>query len=157
MAVALILGTVGQEPIAAQSDVSPSDDHPVTVTAYLSIRTVAAGDQIKATIRATMEKGWHIYAFDPTYTFIVTDYDTELPEQVMAVEKWQLPRAKPYYADPNILIFTGDARFVQPLQIGEDIPLGASEIHMSIKYQACNPNICLPPKTVTRALKLTVE
>ena len=153
---AALLAYSGHFATAAESSVSASDKHPVIVTANLSKRNVAAGDQIKATIRVTMDKGWHIYAYDPTYTFIVTEYDARFPDGVSAAGDWQLPRAKPYYADPSILIFEGDARFVRPLQIAEDIPPGASEVKMSIKYQTCNPNICLPPETITRTLTLTV-
>ena len=143
--------------VQAQGASAPTNDNPVITTAFLNPRTAVPGQQISATVRATMAPGWYIYALDPTYTFTTTEYSARLPEHISAAGEWQRPGATPLYADPNILIWNGDARFVQPLALSEQISPGVYEIEIHFRYQTCKSTICLPPKTVTRTLKLNVE
>ena len=113
------------------------------------------GDAIKATLKAEIEKGWHLYALEqpdggPVATTIkVTDGK---PFEINGKIESPKPTIK---ADPNFPIdgkpletkfFTDAAAFVIPLKTTAET--AADSLSIDVRFQLCNDTFCMPPKTV---------
>ena len=135
----------------------PTARKPLSQKAVVFPANASAGDTVKVAIKAKLLDTWHIYAYDPTAVYKVTEHSLSLPEGVERAGDWQLPSAEPYIANPDILIYHDDLLFVQELTIGDDVPAGEMDIEVKFSYQTCDPYFCHPPKTEKQVLTLTVK
>ena len=112
--------------------------------------TVEAGKPFKATLKATIEDGWHLYDTEqpsggpfPTKLTVADPSLFELDGKITS-------GAVTTKFDPNFKI---DTRFFDKLA-EFDIPLKSAsggsvdQLAINVRYQVCNDSICLPPKTV---------
>ncbi len=120
------------------------------------LKQLNAGDKLRATLKAEIESGWHLYALEqpeggPIATTIKVSESS--PFQLAGKIESQKPISK---IDP---LFTGtDGKpletkfFADAATFG--IPLTASSgtsadaISLDVRFQLCNDKFCLPPKTV---------
>lgn len=135
----------------------PTDDAPVSVASTLGEDSVAAGADVWVGIKVQLAPGWHIYAYDPTSRFILTEYSVATPDGIKATGEWSQSGASPYYADPQIMVYVNDLQLKRPLSIADDLSPGTYDVSVDFKYQACNPRICLPPETTSQTLTLSVK
>ena len=112
--------------------------------------TVEAGKPFKATLKATIEDGWHLYDTEqpsggpfPTKITVADPSLFELDGKITS-------GAVTTKFDPNFKI---DTRFFDKLA-EFDVPLKSAsggsvdQLAINVRYQVCNDSICLPPKTV---------
>lgn len=133
---------------------------------------IEKGETANIVLKATVEKGWHLYALDqpaggPIATAIKVSEGKTL-EIAGAIKASEPPIVKP---DPNFIVndkpletkfFLDTAEFTVPLKALEDT--SSADVLLDIRFQLCNDTLCLPPKTKrvslageTDAKKATVE
>lgn len=117
----------------------------------------SAGDTVTLFIKGQLMDDWHIYAYDPTQVFKVTEHSLVLPDGIAEIGEWKLPDAEPYMADPNILIYHGELLFARQLKLANQLTPGDYEIEVQFSYQTCDPYMCLPPKREKQVLTLTIK
>jgi hypothetical protein len=117
------------------------------------------GSKINLALTGQIDSGWHLYALEepsggPVATVIgLTEGD---PADLLRVEE-----AKPkILLDPLFNLQTGffetTADFTLHLTLAKDAPLGASALHVLIRYQSCNDRVCLPPHTDTVEVPIVI-
>ena len=117
------------------------------------------GAKVSLALTGQIDSGWHLYALEeptggPVATVIgLTEGD---PADLLRVEE-----AKPkILLDPLFNLQTGffetTADFTLHLTLAKDAPLGASALHVLIRYQSCNDHVCLPPHTDTVEVPITI-
>lgn len=110
---------------------------------------VHAGTLFHATLLATIDPGWHLYASQqptggpmPLVISIAKEDSTEL----MRVGE---PHAL-YATDPQFGLrtayFEGAAKFTLYLRTGPVKDPTSQTLHMYARFQACNDKLCLPPQ-----------
>jgi thiol:disulfide interchange protein len=114
-------------------------------------KTLKSGDKLKATLKATIEGDWHMYALDqpegegPRATKITLADDR--PFKLAGTIAAPKPTAK---FDPNFNInskfYLAGAEFMLPLEATGEAK--AEELLVKVYFQVCNDTTCLPPKTV---------
>ncbi|MBA2333742.1 MAG: thioredoxin family protein [Blastocatellia bacterium] len=117
-------------------------------------RSVKKDQNFDAVLRAEIEAGWHLYALDqpaggPTATTIkVTEGK---PFEIVGEIASPAPNVKP---DPLFIIddkpletrfYTDRAEFSIPVRLNADS--NGSELTFDVRYQLCNDEVCLPPRT----------
>ena len=118
-------------------------------------RQLKKDESFRATLKADIDSGWHLYALDqppggPVATTIKTSDGS-----LFSIDKkidFPSPQIKP---DPNFIVdgkpletkfFIDHAEFsldVQALQA-----VAADSLAIDVRFQLCNDQFCLPPKTV---------
>ena len=111
------------------------------------------GEFSRLEIRAKIKKKWHIYS-------ILAQGEDSPPPTTLNIESSELVVNGPIYESRPIFDFDKaigiklsyhelNARFYQNFDPVQKPPFGQFQIKTSVKYQACNDRICLPPRTIT--------
>ena len=135
----------------------PSIDQPVVANLAVSETAVAPGDSIVLSLNVSILPTWHIYAHDPSETFIVTTYELETAAGLDKSGEWFPPPSELYDAEPSILIYKDDVTFEHDLVIANDAAAGTATASVKLRYQACDPYICLPPEDVELSTSVEVQ
>ena len=133
---------------------------PVTWSASAP-KTVAAGSTVPITLVATIDDGWHLYSTTqpsggPVPTRITVGTST------IFAETGTLGFPKPTVApDPNFGInvetYDRSVTFTVPVKIAANARPGVDTLAIQARFQACNAQLCLPPRTQTVAVPVTVR
>jgi thioredoxin:protein disulfide reductase len=113
------------------------------------------GDEVRGKIRATILNGWHVNSNKPLTEFsipTVLTFDPATAELVKAGYPPHVVRTFSFSAGEKIAVYEGtiDIPFVAKLKNH------ATAIKASLKYQACNDSVCLPPRTADAEIAATV-
>jgi thiol:disulfide interchange protein DsbD len=130
---------------------SQTDRDPVKWTATLEPADLRAGETGRVLLEAKIKAPWHIYApTTPPGGPIATS--VQLVPSPVAKAAGKLIQPKPLsHLDPGfgIQVQTYDkgVTFALPVKIDAKAS-GAKTFKLSVRFQACNDRLCLPPKTV---------
>ena len=112
-------------------------------------------ESFRATLKADIDSGWHLYALDqppggPVATTIKTPEGS--PFSIGKKIDFPSPQTKP---DPNFIVdgkpletkfFIDHVEFGVVVQALQDV--AADSVAIDVRFQLCNDQFCLPPKTV---------
>jgi hypothetical protein len=155
-AAALLLALVP----ASRAQMSESAARSVVSTRnYVSLQPVPRGRTFEVAVVARIKPGYHVNAHKVLDEFLIsTRIEGKVPAgfrllstDYPAGELRQLPFSK-----KKLLVYTGQVILRMKLEADSAAPLGAQQIPLSLRYQACNNSMCLPPVNVPVAIHLTV-
>ena len=115
-------------------------------------KPLRAGERFAVQLTARIEEGWHLYSTDqveggpiPTRITLPADQPFEMAGTIESAE----PKTA---FDPNFNLMTefyeNEALFAVPAKVTAVAAPGKAGIRVSVSFQTCNDEICLPPKTV---------
>jgi thiol:disulfide interchange protein DsbD len=105
------------------------------------------GDEVHGKLTAVIENGWHINSNKPLTEFsipTVLTLDPATAELVKADYPQHTVRTFSFSAGEKIAVYEGTIEIPFVAKVKNH----ASAIKASLKYQACNDSVCLPPRTV---------
>jgi thiol:disulfide interchange protein DsbD len=117
--------------------------------------TQRSGDDVRGTVTATIAGGWHINSVHPLDEFVIP---TELRLDPSAA---QLLRADFPPHELKDFTFSGGKKLAVyegtiAIPFQAKLKSGAASIPASLRYQACNDSLCLPPKIVEAVISTNV-
>jgi thiol:disulfide interchange protein len=118
----------------------------------------AAGQPFTIEVTARIDEGWHIYSIAQPAPPVATRIGVA-PDQPFALAG-TVTGPKPRVAfdqgfGMNTELYDGTAAFKVPVEVTAGGLTGAQTVKVQARYQACNNQLCLPPKTA--ALDVAVE
>ena len=118
---------------------------------------VAPGGRALGRLTATIQDGWHIYS---TSTPEGIPLDLQMAESA-AVRSWSAFQPPPEVVyDPNFQAdvewYTSRADFLVELTLDRDAA-GEQVIQANVRYGACDPRQCLPPKRKSASATITLD
>lgn len=122
----------------------PAPENLVTLSGSVQQRS---GDDVRGTAAATIAPGWHVNSAKPLDSFsipTVLTLDPATADLVSAEYPPHIVRSFAFSAGTKLAVYQGTIQ----IPFAAKLKPGASQIHAMLRYQACNDNICLPPKTV---------
>ena len=133
---------------------------PVTWSATVP-KAVAPGSTVQIALVATIDDGWHLYSTTQPSGGPVPTRITVAASSVFA-ESGTLSFPKPTVApDPNFGInvetYDRTVTFNVPVHVAANARAGVDTLALQARFQACNANLCLPPKTQTISVPVTVR
>jgi hypothetical protein len=109
----------------------------------------------KVQARATMDKGFHIWALDPggDGTLIATSITIDKMDGITMVKDWS-PLQEPVSHDYEFI--EGTVHYFEREVVFECILSSTSkkELTGTVAFQTCNDKMCFPPKDETFTIKL---
>ncbi len=109
-------------------------------------------------VRATIVKGWHVYALTqkglgPKPLAFELDGKQSF---ALGAPKGPVPQ-KAYDAEfgTETATYSGSPEFLIPVRALGASRAGKTDLHLVVRYQACSDNLCLPPRK--EALTVTVD
>lgn len=123
-------GAAGTEPIAAGIGL-----HPTQFT---------KGDSGWIGIKVRTAPSWHIFSLNHSRSSgVATELKLELPAGIQAEGEWMAPKPKA----PE-LIYEGTILFRRKLTITPAAAAGPFTLRCQLTYQACDPVVCWPARTI---------
>ena len=119
------------------------------------------GAKFDVRIDAHAGRGWYIYSVTqppggPIATAIRLS-DTAVFREGAPLRAPQPDRAFDNAFDMMVEKYRGSAVFRLPVVVRPDAKSGARSLGVSASYQACNDNVCLPPRTVTLSVPVNIR
>jgi thioredoxin:protein disulfide reductase len=121
--------------------------------------SAARGATVEVTIPFTVLAGWHINAHRPNEEFLV-------PTVLMLSGGPDVRVGTPRYPEPKqvtlsfsetpLAVYEENAAIVVPLTIDGAAAEGARTLSGTLKFQACNNEVCLPPASVPLRIALAI-
>jgi hypothetical protein len=140
--------------VRALSLAEPSVANPVSLTVVSRPASAASGETVTVAVRMKIAAGWHTYAEAGTGSPTeLTRLEEKLPFGITATGRWRLPESTPQRGGASI--YEGDVVFLRTYRLGEVQP-GTMALPITVSFQACNRERCLPPGSVTLAAALQV-
>ena len=126
---------------------------------YVSLEPVSRGRKFEIAVVGAVAPGYHVQASKVLEEYLIPlALTAELPPGMTLVNT-RYPRALvkkfPFAAKP-MAVYEGQITLRMTLQAGADAPLGPLKIPLTLRYQACNDQLCLPPVKVPLSADLNV-
>jgi DsbC/DsbD-like thiol-disulfide interchange protein len=133
---------------------------PVTWTATAP-KAAVAGTTVVITVVATIDDGWHLYSTTQPPGGPVPTRITVAASPVFG-SNGSITFPKPAVApDPNFGInvetYDRSVTFTVPVKVAANARPGVDTVTIQARFQTCNASLCLPPRTQTVSVPLTVR
>lgn len=138
--------------VAATVVAGNPQESPVEWSASASVAPLRPGAKFSVKVKARISPGWHIYSITQAPGGPVPTEITLAPKQPFALAGYVRGPLPHSGYDANFQLETetyeGTAMFTVPLIAATNPPLGTNAVQLAVRFQACDGQICLPPKTV---------
>jgi len=160
LAISTLLASAAFAPVRAQDSSRPlRAADAVKSQVFLSLEPVPQGRRFEVAVVAQVAPGYHVQANKVLEDYLIPlTVTADLPAGFKLLNT-SYPKAQirkfPFAKEP-MAVYEG--RFVVKLEMeaGADTAIGATTIPMSLRFQACNDQLCLPPAKLPIAAEFTV-
>ena len=155
---ALVLFALAAVGVSAQGDL-PAASSVIQPQAYISLQPVPRGRAFEIAVVAKISPGFHVNAHQPSEDYLIpTKITAELIPGVFLVETTYprgVMRAFRFSQTP-LRVYEGEFTVKMKLRANESAPIGAQKLPLTVGYQACNQDACLPPTKVQLTADLQI-
>jgi hypothetical protein len=130
----------------------------IRAQAVIAQKKVAAGSPLKFDVVFEIDRTWHVYANEvssPEYVPTTLEVTGELDLKDLSIQYPQSRVFQPEGTNESFAVYTGMGRIRISATLAPNVPVGPAELQLALRYQACNDQRCLAPKTMQ--LKLPIE
>jgi hypothetical protein len=117
------------------------------------------GGVMDARVTVQLRNGYHVNSNTPADDYLIPLRLTwaAAPLEVAATV-YPKPRMEKYtFSSKPVSVFTGDFDILTHLKVPESVIQGPGVLVGKLRYQACNDNSCLPPKTIEVRLPYQIQ
>ncbi|MBI4180061.1 thioredoxin family protein [bacterium] len=135
---------------------------PAEVVKFLSPPSVtgAPGSAVSVAVPARIADGWHINSDKPIQEYLLPTTLTFEAQEGFVIGEVQYPpavqKAVALEGAP-VALWMGQISFRAQVDIAPSVPPGLRELRGSLRYQACDDEKCLPPRTAEIRVPVTVS
>jgi DsbC/DsbD-like thiol-disulfide interchange protein len=144
---------------SAQDNAFPPAASVLQPQAYVSLQPVPRGRNFQIAVVAKISPGFHINAHQPSEGYLIpTKVMADLSPGVFLVETTYprgVMRAFRFSKTP-LRVYEGSFTVLMKLRANGTAPLGPQKIGLTVGYQACNQDACLPPTKVAVTADLEI-
>jgi thioredoxin:protein disulfide reductase len=144
---------------SAQDSAYPPAASVLQPKAYVSLQPVPAGRSFEVAVVAKISPGFHINAHVPSEEYLIpTKITADLPPGVLLVEATYprgVMRAFRFSKTP-LRVYEGSFTVRMKMRVNGSAPLGHQKIGLTVGYQACNQDACLPPTKLSVTADLEI-
>src|SRR5579862_2118953 len=153
--LSILIGLAGLVLLAtfasAQENSLPHATSIVQPLAYVSLQPVPRGRAFDIAVVAKITPGFHVNAHEPSEDYLIpTKVTADLPPGVRLVET-TYPRGVMrgfQFSKTPLRVYESTFTVRMKFRAESSAPLGARKINLTVNYQACNQDSCLPPTKV---------
>jgi thiol:disulfide interchange protein DsbD len=143
----------------AQDNAYPPAASVLQPKAYVSLQPVPAGRSFEVAVVAKISPGFHINAHVPSEDYLIpTKIVADLPPGLLVVETTYphgVMRAFRFSKTP-LRVYEGSFTVRMKMRATGTAPLGPQKIGLTVGYQACNQDACLPPTKLSVTADLEI-
>jgi DsbC/DsbD-like thiol-disulfide interchange protein len=139
---------------------TPQSAPEIGVSARLASNKVRKGGTVQGTVTMDIPSGYHVNSNRPLEKFLIaSQLQIEAPKGVR-VGSLVYPRPilrKLKFSKSRVSVFEGRAVIRFSVTVPASFPSRTVELKGHSRYQACNDDICFPPRTRDVSVRLKVE
>ena len=144
---------------SAQNGDLPAASSVIQPQAYVSLQPVPRGRAFEIAVVAKISPGFHINAHQPSEDYLIpTKITADLTPGVFLVES-SYPRGVMRafrFSKTPLRVYEGSFTVRMKLRANESVPIGPQKLGLTVGYQACNQDACLPPTKVQLTADLEI-
>lgn len=144
---------------SAQDNPYPAAASVLQPQAYVSLQPVPRGSAFEIAVVAKISPGFHINAHQPSEDYLIpTKVTADLSPGIFVVETTYprgVMRAFRFSKTP-LRVYEGSFTVRMKLRANGTAPLGPQKIGLTVGYQACNQDACLPPTKLPVTAELEI-
>jgi DsbC/DsbD-like thiol-disulfide interchange protein len=121
---------------------------------------IPAGGSAEATVRVTIQSGYHINANPPTYPYLkATELEiTPAPGLSVGPVSYPKPFDKKFaFAEKPLRVYEGETEIKATLKTEKSAPPGQRSISGRLRIQACDDQVCYPPGKLELAIPVNIK
>jgi hypothetical protein len=121
---------------------------------------IPAGSSAEATVRLTIQSGYHVNANPPTFPYLKATVLEISPGDGVSVAFLTYPKAvtrKFAFADQPLSVYEGDTDLKATLKSDKTANKGERSIPARLRIQACDEQVCYPPGMLELAIPVNVK
>jgi DsbC/DsbD-like thiol-disulfide interchange protein len=120
---------------------------------------VEAGKTAQAEVRLTIKEGYHINANPPSQYQIATQLTIEQAEGITAGQpKYPASLTRKFsFSDQPLAVYEKEATISIPLSAQAGAAKGERSMPARLRFQACDDQVCYPPKNLQVSIPLMVK
>ena len=146
--------------LATPLPLTPQSAPDIGVSARLAADKVRKGGTVQGTVTMGIPSGYHVNSNRPLEKFLIaSQLQIEAPKG-MRVGTVVYPRPilrKLKFSKSKVSVFEGRAVIRFSVTVPAGFPSRTVELKGHLRYQACNDDICFPPRTRDVSVSLKVE
>lgn len=126
---------------------------------YVSLQPVPRGRPFEIAVVAKISPGFHVNAHEPSEEYLIpTKVTADLPPGVVLVETVYPRGVMRVFRFSKMPLRVYETSFTVRMKFRADAaaPLGAQKIGLTVGYQACNQDACLPPTKIPATAELEI-
>ena len=119
--------------------------------AYVSLQPVPRGRIFEIAVVAKISPGFHINAHQPSEDYLIPTKVTADATPGVLVTETMYPRGVMRafrFSKTPLRVYEGSFTIKMKMRASGSAPLGAQKIALTLGYQACNQDACLPPTKI---------
>ena len=159
MRIALLAMLVLAVNASAQDGSLPAAANILQPQAYVSLQPVPRGRAFQVAVVAKISPGFHINAHVPSEDYLIpTKITADLAPGIFLVETTYprgVMRAFQFSKTP-LRVYEGSFTLIMKLRTSGTAPIGPQKIALTLGYQACNQDACLPPTKIPVTAELEI-
>ncbi len=144
---------------SAQDTQFPEAASVIQPQAYVSLQPVPRGRAFQVAVVAKISPGFHINAHVPSEDYLIpTKITADLSPGIFLVESTYprgVMRAFKFSKTP-LRVYEGSFTVMMKLRANGTAPVGPQKIGLTVGYQACNQDACLPPTKISVTADLEI-
>lgn len=121
---------------------------------------IPAAGSAEATVRLTIQSGYHVNANPPTYPYLKATALEISPAEGISVAFVTYPKAvnkKFAFAEGPLAVYEGETDVKATLRADKAAKKGERSIPARLRIQACDDQVCYPPGTIEIAIPVSVN
>jgi thiol:disulfide interchange protein DsbD len=121
---------------------------------------VSAGSSGEATVRLTIQSGYHVNANPPTYSYLkATELEID-PGDGISVGQVKYPVAlnkKFLFAEKPLAVYEGETGLKVKISADKSAKPGERSLSAKLRIQACDDQVCYPPGTLNLSIPVSIK
>jgi len=131
----------------------------VTVEAFPPVEPIARGEIAEVEIMVEILPGWHINSHQPDLVGLIATELLLTPPNGLEVSKVIYPdpvEKELPWAEVPLALYEGRVVIRVLIAAAEELPPGELTLPGTLRYQACNDEVCLPPEEIPVTIPLQI-
>lgn len=121
---------------------------------------VAGGSSGEATVRLTIQDGYHINANPPTYRYLIATTLDVSPGEGVSVAGTVYPKPidrKFVFAEQPLAVYEGETEVKATVTAEKSAKTGQQSLPAKLRIQACDEAVCYAPGTIDLVIPVNVK
>ncbi len=142
-----------------QKEEPPKKDEHVRAQAFLSVDKLPAGSACQVVVVLNITKGWHVNANPPVPDYLKPVKISWKSKHKVELVDVKYPKGTAFRfkgSDEDAFVHEGEIQIRGTLQIPKEAGGLTEDMEITVNYQVCNEDGCLPPKNIKLTAKLPI-